>query len=120
MCTKGSVLGSPLFNLFINDVADVLSTRKLLYVDDLKIFHQIGSEEDASFLQSNLDQFSKRCIIDNKLKLNLNKCYIVIYTRRQIPISYDYSITDTYLNRKQSLRDLGVIFDVKLTFVPHI
>lgn len=116
---QGSVLGAPLFNLFINDVTKFLNVNKLLYVDDLKIFHPIKSQDDADVLQSNLNLFGSWCS-QNNLTLNLNKCYVVSYTRRETLIDYQYSIFGTDLVRNQTIMDLGVLFDSKLTFIPHI
>lgn len=42
------------------------------------------------------------------------------YTRKFTPIEYQYSIENTTLARTQVIKDLSVLFDIKLIFKQHI
>ncbi|XP_055614751.1 uncharacterized protein LOC129761075 [Toxorhynchites rutilus septentrionalis] len=48
------------------------------------------------------------------------KCKVITFTRGMSPINHVYSINTTPLERVQSIRDLGVVSDSKLTFNEHI
>ena len=51
---QGSVLGSLLFLLFINDLPSVVSSSIFMFANDTKIFRVIRSEEDHIALQNDL------------------------------------------------------------------
>ena len=54
---------------------------------------------------------------DWKLKLNVSKCRpSVVSYGRTISFSYDYSLSGTFLQRVDTIKDLGVTFDFKLKF----
>lgn len=117
---QGSHLGPLLFLLFINDVTSVFKYSKcLLYADDLKIFTCIKNFSDAINLQHDVDALSDWCI-RNCLSLNVNKCKCMTFSRKMNPINFNYMINGTNLEKATSIRDLGVIFDMKLSFNMHI
>lgn len=117
---QGSHLGPLLFLLFLNDLADIFKySRCLLFADDLKVFRSINSNNDASCLQSDLDSLSLWCR-DNGLDLNLGKCKIMTFHRSQKSINYSYQLNHTTLQRVAEIRDLGLLFDKKITFSKHI
>ena len=79
---QGSNLGPLLFNLFINDLPELINCKCLLFADDLKIFYQVESVQDCHFLQRQLNILEDWCT-DNKLDLNVSKCKIctcLLYT----------------------------------------
>ena len=116
---QGSVLGPLLFNIFINDVTSVLTSKCLLYADDMKLFSPIRSDRDSIILQRDLDVLVDWCC-GNNLHLNISKCSIVSYTRSKNPKIYDYTISGRRLSRSELVRDLGVTFDSALSFGSHI
>ena len=116
---QGSNLGPLLFLIFINDITVEVSCKALLFADDLKLFLEIKSEEDCMTLQNNIKHIAEYCK-KNCLTLNKDKCYIVTYTKRHEPISFSYEVTGKSLVRKESIRDLGVIFDSRFMFVEHM
>ncbi|KAH0818266.1 hypothetical protein GEV33_004525 [Tenebrio molitor] len=116
---QGSVLGPLFFNIFINDLVDDLDVPHLLFTDDMKIYLTIDSIDDALRLQGCIEEISKRCKLNN-LVLNHLKCSIVSFTRKTKPLLFDYKINGSILTRRESIRDLGVIFDSKLSFGEHI
>lgn len=117
---QGSILGPLLFNLFINDISSCFShSNFLLYADDLKFFTKIESLQDINDLQVDLDNLVMWCNI-NKLFLNLSKCFHVSYFRSLNPIQPTFKIGSHNLTKLTSIRDLGIIFDTSLSFIPHI
>lgn len=116
---QGSNLGPLLFLLFINDLGDYIQCEKLLFADDLKIFHSVRSGEDCQYLQCQINQLHNWCTA-NMVEMNINKCCVMTYTLKVQPISFNYSYDHTVLTRCSSHKDLGVVFDCKLSFGLHI
>ena len=117
---QGSVLRPFLFLIFVNDIADnVLFSVVSLFADDLKIYRFINSENDCNKLQEDLrilTEWSNK----NMMPFNLGKCEKISFTRKRIPIHFDYKIADTVLMNRQYVRDLGVMLDSKLSYNIHI
>ena len=116
---QGSVLGPLLFIIFINDICQDIQSNVLLYADDLKLFASINSEEDCHRLQHDLTKINSWCEI-NRLPLNISKCNAMTFTRRSNSINFSYKIGNDMVTRCKQFKDLGVIFDSKLTFTAHI
>lgn len=75
-----------LFNLFINDIKDVIKKSNfLLYADDLKIFYRVRNDRDAQSLQNDLyslELWSK----NNLLHFNLSKCHIISFSKKRFTL----------------------------------
>jgi hypothetical protein len=52
---QGSVLGPLLFTIFINDLPDKIKNECRLYADDSKLIGVIEKEEDAMYIQKDID-----------------------------------------------------------------
>lgn len=116
---QGSNLGPLLFVLFINDLLDSFSCSVLAYADDLKIYSSINTCNDVLNLQENINILSQWCSNFN-LKLNIKKCCYVSYTRKSSPTPSHYFVGNTLLQKVDSYKDLGVLFDCHLSFSNHI
>lgn len=90
-----------------------------MYADDLRILKAIGSYSYCLLLQQDIDNLNRWCFT-NKLELNINKCKIVTFGRKNVRINFFYNISGNVLSRCDEIRDLGVIVDCKLSFVQHI
>ena len=55
---QGSVLGSVLFVIFINDMPDYVESMCQLFADDAKIFRSVKSNEDNIILQRDINKLS--------------------------------------------------------------
>lgn len=91
-----------------------------VFADDLKIHKEIESEKDTQIMQENLDRLSSY-VKENRLSLNIKKCVASSFTRRTANFIFrPYHIDGITIDRKESMRDLGVIYDSKLPFNQHV
>lgn len=111
------MLGPLLFNIFINDLGNLLKCKYLLFADDLKIYVCIRSTDDAILLQNDLDSLMMWCG-RNELILNIGKC--MPFSLKRSPMVVSYHLGDDDLELVNNINDLGIIFDKKLKFVSHI
>lgn len=109
-----------LFIIFINDISlCFLHAKFLLYADDLKVYSVVARREDSFALQSDLDRVHAWCV-KNRLFLNIDKCSHCIFSRKLVTVNTTYSIAGSQLKTVNTVKDLGVYFDSKLTFASHI
>lgn len=118
---QGSILSPLLFALFINDLPQIIKSNILLYADDLKIFSKIKTIDDAILMQKDINTIVTWCN-NNELQINRSKCNTISFThKREVNLHYfNYNINGYTLNRVQTIKDLGVTFDSKLSFKTHI
>lgn len=111
---------SPLFFLiFINDIKFFIKFCKfLLFADDMKLYREISEPLDTQLLQNDLDSFYLWCK-SNGLECNTKKCFSIRFGKSHIP-ALDYSINNVNIVNVSHIRDLGIIFDEKLSFNNHI
>lgn len=118
---QGSILAPLLFSLFINDLINDLHCNVLLFADDCKIYQLVKTIDDCFALQRDLKSLSNWCNT-NRLNLNVNKCSIISFTRRTDRTFqyFQYRINNSLLSRSKVVKDLGVLFDEKLSFNSHV
>ena len=117
---QGSNLGPVLFNVFIDDIVEVVrNSHVLLYADDLKIFKHIKHLNDCLLLQSDIDSIVKWAHA-NHMKLNSEKCSFVSFFKSFRSCYIDYAIEGFHLNTALQITDMGILFDHCLSFKPHI
>lgn len=116
---QGSILGPLLFIIFINDLVRDLSCEYLLYADDLKIFRVVNNVNDCLYIQNDLGILDNWCT-QNKLYLNIEKCFFLRFSLKINKIDFMYTLGSKSLNIVNQAKDLGVIFDSKLSFGLHI
>lgn len=115
---QGSHLGPLFFNVYINDLIECLACPCVLYADDMKVYNNISSVSDALKLQNDLDVIANWCN-SNEMSLNIDKCVIISFTNKANKIDFNYSLNNVSLKRVTSVKDLGIIFDDRLTFREH-
>ena len=119
---QGSILGPLLFIIYMNDICNVSELLyTIMYADDTSV---IMSGNDLESLIQSVN--SELCLLNtwlkaNKLSLNVNKTYYLIFHRARIKVDNDNSIrmNDSIINSASHLKYLGVIIDSKLNWVPH-
>lgn len=117
---QGSHLGPLLFNIFINSIIHCFHhAASYLFADDLKLTLPIKSMQDYYLLQADLDRLVEWCK-ENRMSLNIEKCFHIKFCRNKNVYSTKYSILGNTLKEVNSIRDLGILMDSKLTYNNHI
>lgn len=117
---QGSNLGPLLFLIFINNIREKIKfVRFLLFADDIKLFLRIRSLEDCRKLQEDINAIIDWSI-DSKLGFNFQKCSVMCFTRSQKTVYFNYKMKDTSLKHTAICKDLGIVYDARLTFHAHI
>jgi ribonucleases P/MRP protein subunit RPP40 len=110
---QGTVMGPPLFTIFIDDIDDVVKLVELLikFADDNKGMKIIESEADREKLQKTLDNL---CEWANKweMQFNVAKCKIM-HVGRGNPC-YKYYMNGTELQTVDEETDVGVVIHKSL------
>lgn len=116
----GSTLGPVLFSIFINDLVESVQKAKvLLYADDVKLVKEVFEPGCSILLQNDIDSVVDWCN-ENRLYFNKQKCAIFTISRARTIIEAKYTIADHDIERKNEIRDLGVLLDQRLLFTHHI
>jgi hypothetical protein len=123
---QGSILGPPLFNLFMNDIFYFMEDSKLAnYADDTSTY----SSDEGLFPFLHALKSETEVVLEwfriNEMKSNSDKCHLIVAENEHRPsyISNNY----IYLDRERELLQseslvklLGLWIDNKLTFEEHI
>lgn len=116
---QGTHCGPLLFLIFINDLPQNIKFAKcLMFADDVKLFLKVSNLSDCFNLQQDLKNFQTWCD-SNNLHLNIGKCCVMSYSKSHSHIIYNYLLNDVTLTRKTEVKDLGIIFDIKMKFDKH-
>ncbi|GFV70826.1 probable RNA-directed DNA polymerase from transposon X-element [Trichonephila clavipes] len=120
---QGSVLNVTLFNIHMSNILHQLlpSLRGMLYVDDLQVSCQ-GSDMRLieRQLQTTVNRLVKWCD-QNEHTISPSKSSCVHFCRkRNLHPDPSIHIGNIQIPVVSEVRFLGVIFDSKLTFLPHV
>ena len=116
---QGSHLGPLLFNVFIDDIAVILSnTSFLLYADDLKLFRIIRGIGDVLSMQDDLVRLEQWCNV-NGLHFNTAQCVVLRAARARSCVVHPYYLNNVVLREVFEIIDLGVCITPCFDFRPH-
>ncbi|CAK1578673.1 unnamed protein product [Parnassius mnemosyne] len=125
---QGGVLSPLLFSIFINCITQVISSNFHLYADDLQLYrHFLVTEANSALLEINndlnkIDEWSS----SYGLVINPKKSQAMIIGTRFTRKLLDFSSLPTLqingipLSISETLKNLGIIMDCKLTWNAHI
>ena len=116
---QGSVLGPLLFNVFVNDIfLFVRCTNICNYADDTTIFACHPTLETILRQLETDDTLVVKWFSDNYLKLNDDKCHLMIFGNKCSKATATIRSSTIMENEYEKL--LGITFDKKLSFRKHI
>ena len=120
---QGLILGPLLFICVMNDIGNVSNfLYTILYADDTCVLLNGKRYTDLiALLNFELEKISL-WLRSNKLSLNVQKTYYMVFHRARIKLDEHAVITidNIILQRTNSLKYLGVIIDYKLNWTQHI
>ena len=119
---QGSILGPLLFNIYINDFFECLTFgQAIMFADDTTLIFKC---KDLRYLEAMVNEdlhSASEWLAENKLSLNIDKTnymYFNMSTRNDfIP---NIGIRSRSIQSVETQKFLGVIFDSKLSWKPHI
>uniref|UniRef100_K7EWB1 Reverse transcriptase domain-containing protein n=1 Tax=Pelodiscus sinensis TaxID=13735 RepID=K7EWB1_PELSI len=106
--SQGSVLGTVLFNFFINDLDIGIERTLIKFADDTKLGGVATALEDRVKIQNDLDKLEKWSEV-SRMKFNKDKCKVLHLGRNNQ--FHTYRMGSDCLGRNTAERDLGVIVD---------
>ena len=117
---QGSILGPLLFILYINDIANASNLlRFILFSDDINVYYSRKNTSDANnVLNQEMEKVSD-WLIKNQLSINLN---LILKPRQKCLnlTNFSLKIKNNLIERKSSIKFLGVIIDEHLSWKEHI
>ena len=116
---QGTVLGPLLFLLYINDIANRVSSSIRLFADDCILYRVIKCENDSIILQRDLDLLSQWATLW-QMKFNVSKCVLIRCSRSLDPFQYDYQLHNHILEVRDEHLYLGVLLHESLSWSNHI
>ena len=116
------MLGPTLFLCYINDLPHTIRSNIKLFADDTKVYRRIKDISDCQDLQKDLNSLNNW---SQQWKLAFHPQKSSVLRSGKNSPNFSYTMIDENGNKLefkevQSVKDLGVIIDNKLTFSEHV
>ena len=102
---QGSVLGGILFNIFVDDIDDVVKSFLRKFADDTKLAKIVESDDDAMEMQNDVNkmtEWAKKWA----MAFNVAKCHVIHVGRSNK--RYAYTMNGEPIQEAEKEKDLGV------------
>ena len=116
---QGTVLGLTLFLIYINDIADNITSNIRLFADDCVLYRTINSTSDNITLQEDLNKLVHWSTIWQK-DFNVKKCATMHFSSTNRKQKYEYKMKGEILETVSQHPYLGVELSDNLKFNDHI
>lgn len=118
---QGSVLSPILYNIFTHDIPTPVDTQLATYADDTAIIVSSRNLNLAyKYLQTAMDEIHE-WFCKWRIKINIDKSKTITFHRTKKPNPNENIIIDAVaIPNVLEAKYLGVVFDYKLKFKPHI
>ena len=116
---QGSVLGSLLFLLFINDIDNGIQSSLRLFADDTILYREIWSKDDHNIIQNDIQtlfKWSQTWILD----FNVSQCKVLTIFNKTDPDKCNYTLNNDPLEHVNSHQYLGITINSNLRWNTHV
>ena len=108
---QGTVLGGPLFTVFIDDIDEFILALIRKFADDTKMARIVNNHEDARRFQEDIDRLSEWA---NQWAMEYNQAKCKIMHLGRTNQRFKYEMGGAQLAETEEERDLGVLVDSSL------
>ena len=116
---QGSVIAPIMFQVYVNDMQNGVTSYMNLFADDAKISREIENQNDCKKLQKDLDRIYEWSL-KWKLEFNAKKCHVMEIGKSKRRPSGDYKLGEVIIKKSKEEKDLGVIIQDTLCPERHI
>ena len=117
---QGSILGTLLFVLYVNDIPFSKDSHVRMYADDLLLFKPISCQQDLSSFQRDVNLISQ-WTLQNHLFLNWDKTKCMVIFRGSCNyFNFPIYVNNNQIERIHQYKYLGVWISDDLTWTKHI
>ena len=117
---QGSVLGPVLFNIFINDMINIPSCKKILFADDTVFYTTSLDFNECIYEINEMLRQLKVWLQSNRLLINVKKTKLMLITPKFQPILPPVYFDGAAIEWVQTIKYLGLTLDNRLTFNIHV
>ena len=123
---QGSILGPLMFSLYMNDLPSVVKFSSVeSYVDDTKVYLSCSSKNIDSCLakvSEDLRLIASWCCTNKMLIIQTNLNIFSLERKQLLSKVLDIRVPfiEQHLTPVSSVKDLGIILDLNLTFNEHV
>ena len=116
---QGSVIAPIMFQIYVNDIQNGVTSYINLFADDAKLLRVIESQNDCQQLQRDINRIYEWSL-RWKLEFNTKKCHVMeIGKSKRRPI-WDYKLGEDIIMKSKEEKDLGVTMQDTLSPERHI